>query len=78
MGKGIALEYKKRFPEMFKKYRILCDKGQFVPGKLWLYKDSIRWILNFPTKDHWKNPSKIEYLELSPVAKNIYTSDNLR
>ncbi len=33
-------------------------------GKLWLYEDKTKWILSFPTKDHWRNPSKIEYIEL--------------
>lgn len=66
MGKGIALEYKKRYPEMFIRYKELCDKHLIKIGSLWLYKAleyPNKWILNFPTKDHWKNPSKLEYLE---------------
>ncbi len=63
MGKGIALEYKKRFPDMFLRYKELCSKKLIRPGILWLYKGENKWVLNFPTKDHWKNPSKIEYLE---------------
>jgi O-acetyl-ADP-ribose deacetylase (regulator of RNase III) len=61
MGKGIALEFKKRYPDMFTKYKTICDKGLLKTGNLWLYK-SDKWILNFPTKQHWKNDSKIEYL----------------
>lgn len=64
MGTGIALEYKKRYPEMYLKYNELCNNKQMQIGKLWLYKTHNKWILNFPTKDHWKNSSKIEYLEL--------------
>ena len=64
MGKGIALEFKSRYPEMFVKYKDLCDRKLIEVGKLWLYKTPNKWILNFPTKDHWKNKSEIEYLEL--------------
>lgn len=64
MGKGIALEYKKRYPEMFIKYKDLCDRGLMKVGNLWLYKMTDKWVLNFPTKEHWKNKSKIEYLIL--------------
>ena len=63
MGAGIALECKMRFPEMFERYEELCTNKQLVPGQLYLYKSDTRWVLNFPTKNHWKFPSKIEYLE---------------
>jgi O-acetyl-ADP-ribose deacetylase (regulator of RNase III) len=64
MGKGIALEYKKKYPEMYVKYVSLCKNKQISIGKLWLYKTETKWILNFPTKDDWRNPSKVEYLVL--------------
>jgi O-acetyl-ADP-ribose deacetylase (regulator of RNase III) len=61
MGKGIALEFKNRFPEMFEDYRRRCDAGQVKLGKPYLFKrPSPPWILNFPTKDHWRSVSKIE------------------
>jgi len=64
MGKGLALEFKNRYPAMFDKYKSFCDKGVFKPGVLWIYKaEDGKWILNFPTKVDWKNPSKIEYIE---------------
>ena len=63
MGKGIALECKLRFPDMFKKYKEFCEKELMKPGSLQLCNSSKPWILNFPTKVHWKDPSKIEYLE---------------
>lgn len=63
MGKGIALEYKKRYPEMYKKYFYYCSIGLLEPGKLWIYRTENKWILNFPTKLHWKNPSELKYLE---------------
>lgn len=63
MGKGIALEYKKRYPEMFVKYNDLCKKKLLDIGNLYLWKESDKWILLFPTKAHWRNPSKLEYIE---------------
>lgn len=64
MGKGIALDFKRLFPEMYEQYRKLCEQKQFKIGTLWLYKSSNKWVLNFPTKTHWRYPSKIEYVEL--------------
>jgi len=65
MGKGLALECKIRYPEMFEDYRKRCKRNKIKIGEPYLYKDkdSQKWILNFPTKYHWKYPSKIEYIE---------------
>ncbi|UZP67676.1 macro domain-containing protein [Desulfovibrio mangrovi] len=63
MGKGIALQYKKQFPDMYKKYKEICDKKLLDVGKLWLYKSENRYVLNFPTKKHWRAPSKPDYIE---------------
>ena len=54
MGAGIALECRLRYPEMYKKYVELCENREISIGILWLYKSEDRWILNFPTKKHWK------------------------
>jgi O-acetyl-ADP-ribose deacetylase (regulator of RNase III) len=62
MGAGIALECRLRYPEMNEQYIILCKRRMIEIGSLWIYKSSDRWILNFPTKKHWKDPSKEEYL----------------
>lgn len=64
MGKGIAKDFKEIYPEMFKKYQVLCEKQLFQIGQLWLYKTEHKWILNFPTKKHWRSKSKVEYIEL--------------
>lgn len=64
MGKGIALQFKQTYPEMFKNYQALCEKGKIDIGILWIYKTSHKWILNFPTKKYWRNPSKAEYIEI--------------
>jgi O-acetyl-ADP-ribose deacetylase (regulator of RNase III) len=63
MGKGIAAEFKSRYPEMFSEYKERCDRGQFKPGSIWLWKGLDQWVLNFSTKNHWRNPSRLEYIE---------------
>jgi len=62
MGKGVALEFKRLFPDMFLRYRELCEGGEFKIGQLWLYKTPNKWVLNFPTKKHWRYPSRVEYI----------------
>lgn len=62
MGAGIALECRLRYPEMHNKYVQLCADKKIDIGVLWIYKSQDRWILNFPTKMHWKYPSKKDYL----------------
>jgi O-acetyl-ADP-ribose deacetylase (regulator of RNase III) len=64
MGAGIALEFRLRYPEMYLRYVELCQKKLMDVGKLWLYKSNQRWVLNFPTKKHWRNPSQVKFLEL--------------
>lgn len=63
MGKGLALSFKKRYPHMFESYKHACDKHLLTIGKLMLYYAPDHWILMFPTKENWRNPSKLEYLE---------------
>lgn len=63
MGKGIAKRYKEVYPDMYKQYQKFCEQHLLDIGKLWIYKSDTKWILNFPTKKHWRNPSKIEYIE---------------
>ena len=62
-GKGIALEFKKRYPEMYREYVDKCRLGEVKPGKPYIYNnaDGTR-ILNFPTKDHWRSPSRLSYV----------------
>ncbi|NQS98575.1 MAG: macro domain-containing protein [candidate division Zixibacteria bacterium] len=71
MGKGIALEFKKQFPDMYKDYEMRCQRGDVKLGEPYLYKSLLPpWILNFPTKDHWRSISNwddiregLEYLQ---------------
>ena len=63
MGKGLALKFKKRYPEMFAAYRTACEKHQLTTGKLMLWRGPDHWVLMFPTKQNWRNPSRVEYIE---------------
>jgi len=61
MGKGIALEFKKRYPEMFKDYVDRCQRKGVRLGEPYLYKSlALPWVINFPTKEHWRSTSSIE------------------
>jgi O-acetyl-ADP-ribose deacetylase (regulator of RNase III) len=63
MGKGLAHAFKEREPQMYAAYKRICDQHLLVPGKLWLWRGSPSWVLNFPTKQHWRQPSKLEWVE---------------
>ena len=63
MGKEIALDFKRIFPDMFREYRDLCDRRQLEVGQLHPYRALHKWIVNFPTKKHWRQPSRAEYVE---------------
>jgi O-acetyl-ADP-ribose deacetylase (regulator of RNase III)/uncharacterized protein YwgA len=64
MGKGIALEFKNRFPDMHEDYLERCKRGEVKPGLPYLYRTLLPpHIINFPTKDHWKSVSKISDIE---------------
>lgn len=90
MGKGIALEFKNRFPEMFKDYVRRCQRKEVKPGVPYLFKRLLPPnIINFPTKDHWKSVSRIddierglEYLsqhyQAEVVATVIFAADALK
>lgn len=67
MGKGIALQFKQAFPANFSAYQKACKAGVVQPGKLLVVDTgnmiNPRWIINFPTKTHWRAPSHISYIE---------------
>lgn len=78
MGKGLALSFKQRYPEMFKRYRSACEKNQLTIGKLMLVYEPDHWILLFPTKESWRKPSKLEYLEKGLMKfANTYADKNI-
>lgn len=64
MGKGVALQFKRFYPDMFREYQQLCERGEIAIGRLFLYRTPHKLILNFPTKDDWRKPSRLEYIEM--------------
>ncbi|MGI9228904.1 MAG: type II toxin-antitoxin system antitoxin DNA ADP-ribosyl glycohydrolase DarG [Gammaproteobacteria bacterium] len=77
MGRGIALEFKKAFPENFKAYAAICKRKELKPGHMFTFSTgqmaNPKYIINFPTKRHWKGNSKIEDIEsgLEALSKEI-------
>jgi O-acetyl-ADP-ribose deacetylase (regulator of RNase III) len=71
MGKGIALQFKKAFPENFEVYRRACSEGKFHAGRMLVVDTgdlhNPRYIINFPTKRHWRGSSKIEDIDAGLV-----------
>jgi O-acetyl-ADP-ribose deacetylase (regulator of RNase III) len=65
MGKGVALEFRRRFPEMFKEYKQVCERGELRPGQILPYRKCTPSVLNFAVKNDWKHPSKIEWIDTS-------------
>ena len=68
MGKGIALQFKNAYPSNFTAYAAACKRDEVVPGKMFVYDTGVmgtsaRYIINFPTKRHWKGKSRIEDIE---------------
>lgn len=60
MGKGIALGFRRKFPEMYEDYVSRCERKSVKLGQPYVYKNRIRpWVLNFPTKDHWRQGSSL-------------------
>jgi uncharacterized protein YwgA/O-acetyl-ADP-ribose deacetylase (regulator of RNase III) len=61
MGKGVALGFKERFPEMFADYQRRCERGEVRLGRPYLFKQLVGpWIVNFPTKQHWRQVTNLQ------------------
>ena len=77
MGRGLALQFKKAFPENFKFYAQACERGGVRLGSMLVYDlnrmTGPRYIINFPTKQHWKNPSRLGDIEagLNDLVKTV-------
>ncbi len=66
MGKGLALAFKQKYPELFTAYKYWCQHGDLVPGKVIFWssiEDPLTTICLFPTKDHWRNPSTVSMID---------------
>lgn len=72
MGKGIALQFKQAYPDNYEAYRRACERHEVQPGKMLVYDRrgmfNPRYIINFPTKRHWRGKSRIEDIELGLPA----------
>ena len=80
MGKGIALMFKERFPKNMLKYTEACRSNKVVTGKMFITEtDELvgpRWIVNFPTKQHWRSPSQIKWIEEGLVDLRNFIINN--
>ncbi|MBR6363849.1 MAG: macro domain-containing protein [Alphaproteobacteria bacterium] len=66
MGKGIALQFREKYPENYKAYKKACDNNELVIGKMFVTRNGFltpNYIINFPTKMHWRGKSRLEYIE---------------
>jgi O-acetyl-ADP-ribose deacetylase (regulator of RNase III) len=72
MGRGIALAFKKAFPANFTEYEDACSRGEVQPGRMFVHDTrqitNPRYIINFPTKRHWRNPSRISDIDTGLIA----------
>jgi hypothetical protein len=70
MGKGIALQFKQAYPANFKAYESACHAGQVVPGRMFIFDNgrliNPRYVINFPTKRHWRGKSRIGDIRSGP------------
>lgn len=77
MGRGIALQFKNAFPANFKAYQAACARKEVRPGKMFVFETGIlgnpKFIINFPTKRHWKGKSRMEDIDsgLTALAEEI-------
>ena len=77
MRKGLALQFENAYPDNFEAYRSACKRGAVVPGQMFIFKTGAstnpRYIINFPTKRHWRNKSRIEDVEsgLQALAEDL-------
>jgi O-acetyl-ADP-ribose deacetylase (regulator of RNase III) len=67
MGKGIALQFKNKWPDNFAQYHAACKAGEVRPGKMMVYDAGAyaqpHFVINFPTKDHWRGNSKLSFIQ---------------
>lgn len=83
MGKGIALMFKDRFPENMRLYAAACKAQQVKPGRMFVTRtDELmgpKWIINFPTKNHWKGKSRMEWIEAGlEDLKHVVRQEGIR
>jgi O-acetyl-ADP-ribose deacetylase (regulator of RNase III) len=72
MGRGVALQFRNAFPSNYAAYQAACERGEVQPGRMFIHElgelTGPRWIINFPTKRHWRGKSRIEDIETGLAA----------
>jgi O-acetyl-ADP-ribose deacetylase (regulator of RNase III) len=72
MGRGLAAQFKRAFPENFAVYAAACKRGEVEPGRMLVVETGLqahpRYVINFPTKRHWRNASRMEDIDAGLVA----------
>lgn len=78
MGKGLVLQFRRRYPRMYHDYAEVCREGKLRPGVLHIYNESSKIIVNFPTKDKWRNPSRARYsMSGLGALKSLILNENI-
>ena len=88
MGKGLALEFKKRYPDNYAAYKFACEKNEVHPGTMFTVDGSRvvhgsivspQIVINFPTKDHWRDNSRIKFIQSGLVdLETVITARDIR
>lgn len=79
MGKGLALQFKRRYPDMFAEYRRRCALGVVRVGMIDIHErdyPDVRYIFNFPTKSDWRRPSQLGWIEAG-ISDLAFVSNEL-
>ena len=80
MGAGLALAFKKNYPENYKAYRKECLSGNLIMGRVFGYRNSVstnpKYIINLPTKKHWSDSSTLDNIEQGVLALRNFISNN--
>ena len=76
MSRGLALRFKELYPDNFRAYAAACQRGEVRPGRMFVFETGLdypRYILNFPTKAHWREASRLEDIEagLAALAEEV-------
>ena len=75
MGKGLALEFKNKYPLNFEIYKKACDNASFNIGNLLIVPVDNKFIVNFPTKKHWRNKSDLEFIKIGLEELKVAIND---
>ncbi len=65
MGKGIAIQFRNKFPTMYAEYKLLCKNGQYNPGDVFDYNYGLGHVYNLATQESWRTKAKIEFIQAS-------------